>query len=354
MNTANNLVATAGSDGLSGFLSGMASWESEFDGTFANHAPMALTALAGIGGTQADLERFFAYYRSYKKLKPFQPQVAPLDAATWQAAKGDRSREADLRAFFRAEVARLGVDTALLVYLPELAPGVAASAFHALMRLAYALLRGNADDVAIALGYWAATFLAMPAATGVPPTTDDPAEVLVRTMALAPLHDLPLHELLWQNMRDAAAVPDFKPVVDWLAIDDRTLARMAATGLAIFAATQHFAALHIVTGLHWLRIIEPKCTRPTYYLLLRHFWQGIAGLVGELGFPELPSTETLEHWRRIATPDWFDLQRIAAKSLDEHDISLAFSAHEEMKVYGDPLYKVVAARRLGLIKEYRR
>jgi hypothetical protein len=354
MTNVTSLAATAGSGDIGVFLSDMSSWGSEFDGTFANHAPMALTALAGIGGTRAELERFFAYYKSYKKLKPFQLPVAPLDATTWQSVKGDRTREADLRAFFRREVVRLGVDAALLAYLPELAPGVAASAFHALMRLAYALLCDNADDVAIALGYWAATFLAMPPATGAPPTTEDPAQVLVRTMTIAPLHDLPLHELLWQNMRDAAAVPDFKPVVDWLAIDDRTLARMATTGLAIFAATQHFAALHIVTGLHWLRIIEPKCTRPTFYLLLRHFWQGIAGLVGELGFPELPSADMLDQWRRTATPDWFDLKRVAAKSLDEHDISLAFSAHEEMKVYGNPLYQVVAARRLGLIKEYRR
>jgi hypothetical protein len=332
----------------------MSAWGSEFDGTFANHAPMALTALAGIGGTRVELERFFTYYKASKKLKPFQPPVAPLDAATWRSAKGDRTREADLRAFFQGEVARLGVDAALLAYLPELASGVAASAFHALMRLAYALLRENADDVAIALGYWASTYLTMPPATGRAPITDDPAEVLARTMAIAPLHDLELHELLWQNMRDVAAVPDFEPVVDWLMIDDRTLARMAATGLVVFAATQHFAALHIVTGLHWLRIVEPKCTRTTFFLLLRHFWQGIAGLVGELGFPTLPSAATVDRWRRLAAPGWSELQRIAARSLDEHDISLAFSACEEMKVYGDPLYQVVVARRLGLIEEYRR
>lgn len=353
MTETGTLAASAGTGDIGAFLADMSAWGSEFDGTFANHAPMALTALAGIGGTTADLERFFAYYRSYKKLKAFQPHVAPLDAATWQSAKGDRTREADLRAFFRVEVARLGVADALRTYLPDLAPGVAASAFHALMRLAYALLRDNADDVAIALGYWAATFLTMPPATGAAPITDDPAEVLAKTMAIAPLHDLTLHDLLWQNMRDAAAVPDFKPVLDWLRIDNATLSRMAATGLAVFAATQHFAALHIVTGVHWLRVVEPTCDRTTFFLLLRHFWQGIAGLVGELGFPQLPSSETLQRWRGIETPDWPDLQRIAAKSLDEHDISLAFSAHEEMKAYGDPLYKVVVARRLGLIGEYR-
>ena len=34
---------------------------------------------------------------------------------------------------------------------------------------------------------------------------------------------------------------------------------------------------------------------------------------------------------------------------DEHDLSLCFSAGEEFKRYGDPLYKYAAAKRLNLI-----
>jgi len=154
-------------------------------------------------------------------------------------------------------------------------------------------------------------------------------------------------------MRDAAALPQFAPVVDWLDIDDATLPRMAATGLAVFAATQHFAALHIVTAAHWLRIVEPFADRASFYLLLRHFWQGIAGLVGELGFPRLPDAETLARWRRLPAPAWPVPQAAAAQSFDEHDISLAFSAFEEAKLYDDPLYRVALARRLCIVPEYR-
>lgn len=149
-------------------------------------------------------------------------------------------------------------------------------------------------EVGVALGYWAATYFELRPATGAPPLTNDPAEVLARTMAIVPLHDLKLHELLWRNMRDAAAVAEFAPVVDWLEIDDATRAKMAATGLAIFAATQHFAALHIVTGLHWLRIVEPHANRATFFALLRHFWRGVAGLVGNWGFPRC---RTRRRWR---------------------------------------------------------
>ena len=333
-------------------LAQMSAYGSENAGTFSNHAPMALTALAAIGGDAAQLRRFFAYYRDYKALKPFAAPQTALTRADWTEARGVRAREPDLRAFFTREVAAEGVASTLQTYLLALAPGVAASAFHGLMRLAYALLRESADDVAIALGYWAATYFELRPATGAPPSTDDPAQVLARAMTIAPLHALKLHELLWHNMRDAAAVAEFAPVVDWLHIDDATLGKMAATGLAVFAATQHFAALHIVTGVHWLRIVEPYADRATFYRLLRHFWQGIAGLVGELGFPALPDAATLQRWRSLPAPDWPALQAAAAESFDEHDISLAYSAQAEFQHYGDPLYRVALARRLAMIADF--
>ncbi|MBB4008360.1 questin oxidase family protein [Allorhizobium taibaishanense] len=334
-------------------LSEMPAWGSEFTRTFANHAPMVLCALAEIGGTPAQMRRFFDHYRAYKNLLPFGEPTSPLDATTWASALGERNREPDFRVFFSGEVARLGIDGTLRHYLPVLAPGVAASAFHALMRTAYGVLRRNETDIAIALGYWAATYLALPPASGAPPLTDDPAEVLLRVTQIPAMHELPLHDLLWQNIRDAVALPDFVPVVDWLAIGPQTMARMADVAIRLFAATQHFAALHVVTGLHWIRLIAPYCDADTKDMLLRVFWQAIAALIRELDFPELPSEEAVARWRERPAPDWPEIHAAAAASFDEHDISLAYSASEDMKIYGDPLYRVAAARRLGLIGDYR-
>lgn len=143
--------------------------------------------------------------------------------------------------FFTQEVARLGREGAVRAYIDRLAPGVGASAFHGLMRMAYALLRQDDTDVAVALGYWAATYLEMPAPQGGAPRTDDPLDMLSMVAAIKSLADIPIGELLWWNMDGHAKHPDFRPVVDWLAIDDTTLDKMAGASLAIFAATQHFA-----------------------------------------------------------------------------------------------------------------
>ncbi len=178
--------------------------------------------------------------------------------------------------------------------------------------------------------------------------------MLARTARIEALHRLTLHELLWQNIRDATAVEAFAPVVDWLEIGPDAMQRMAAVAIQVFAATQHFAALHVVTGLHWIRLVSPCCDAHAQAVMLRVFWQAIAALMPEMGFPTFPERREIERWRAVAAPDWPEIQSVAAASYDEHDISIAFSACEEMKIYGDPLYRVATARRLGLIGDYRR
>jgi hypothetical protein len=154
-------------------------------------------------------------------------------------------------------------------------------------------------------------------------------------------------DLLWHFMRAMAAKPEFTPVIDWLAIGPDTLKRVADASLALYAGTMDFCALHALTGTHWLRILWPVLPDPER--ALRQFWQAISSLYPKIGFPDLPSGETLERWRNAPAPDWPEIAAAAARSNDEHDLSLVFSAREEWKVYGDRLYQVVAARRVNLI-----
>jgi len=342
-----NEMSTPRASGIDRIMPEMAAYGSEFAKTYANHAPMVLVALSNLGGSEERLYEFFNFYRDFKQLLPFVQEDAPVDRSKREASIGQRDREADLRRFFEGEVSRLGVSEALALYLTRLAPGVGASALHALMRMAYGLMRMDHAEIAAALAYWTATYLKMPESTGVAPITDDPGEVLRRVAAIEPLHRLKIEELLWHNIRQSAAVPEFAPIVDWLAIGPDTPRRLAAASLALFAGTMDFCALHAVTGMHWMRIVMPYC--PTPQVLQRHFWQAIAGVMAEMRFPSLPSADQLTDWRQIKTPDWPEIMAAAVKSNDEHDLSLVFSASEEQKIYGDPLYTLVAARRVGLL-----
>jgi hypothetical protein len=320
----------------------------EFPYLLANHAPMVLIALDRLGASPARLDAWYETYRNTHGLAPVPDPVAPIGRETWQAALGDRSREADYRGFFAGEVARLGAVGAIGAYLPRLVQGVAASATHPLMRLAYGVIASDDDEVSVALAYWAACHLPLPGPTGAAPDTDDPAEVLAGVASIEGAHDYELEtDLLWHNIRAVAALPGFRPVVDRLAIGPDTPRRMAATSLALFVGTMDFAALHAVTGLHWVRVLSPHLqdSEPLY----RAFWQVIASLVPKIGFPSLPSPDAIESMRRRTAPSWSHIKAAAIRSDDEHDVSLTFSCLQEEQVWKDPLYRVAAARRLGLI-----
>jgi hypothetical protein len=135
-------------------------------------------------------------------------------------------------------------------------------------------------------------------------------------------------------------------VVDWLAIGETSLPDLAAASLALYAGTMDFCALHALTGCHWIRMLRP--VMPDQRLLMRYFWQAVASLYPKIGSPDLPSVAQLQAWRAAPVPGWPDIMRAAAASEDEHDLSLAFSALEEWRLTGDPLYRVVAARRVRL------
>lgn len=320
----------------------------EFPYLLANHAPMVLVALDRLGAKPARIEQWYETYRAAHGLPPVPPRVAPIDAADFEAALGDRAREADWRAFFAGEVARLGADGAIKLYLPPLVQGVAASATHPLMRLAYGLIAADDDEIAVALAYWATTWLPLPAPTGAAPVSDDPAEPLAFVAQIEGARSYQTEtDLLWHSIRAVAALPGFRPVVDRLAFSPDTPSRMARTVLALFVGTMDFAALHAVTGLHWVRIVGYRL--PEREPLYRAFWQVIAALVPKIGFPSLPSPDAIADMRRRPAPSWDEIKAAAIRSDDEHDVSLTFSAYEEEKVWGDKLYRVAAARRLGLI-----
>lgn len=325
-----------------------ATYSAEFPEFLANHLPMVLVALRRLGAGDARLAAFSRFYVTANGLVPPPPNRGRIDAGNWREHLGDRAYEGDYRAFFKGEVARLGAAATERLYLPALVPGIAASAIHALMRLAYAHLREDAVEIATALGYWAATWLPLRLAGQAEPVTGDPAALLLRLRPIARSWTLaPPTDLLWHWMREAAARPDFPPLVDWLAPAPDGLAAMARASLALMAGTMSFEALHAVTGIHWLRLTASAW--PDADLARRYFWQAIAAVYPKIGMPDLPGEAALDRLRSLPCPDWPVIKAAACRSDDEHDLSFTFSAFEEQTMYGDPLYRVLAARRLGLV-----
>lgn len=323
-------------------------WSAEFPFMLANHLPMILVAMERMGASDRRLEEFCEIYRVQNGLVPVPVTKETITRENWQDALGDREREGDYRTFFQAEVRRLGATPAARLYLPLLFDGFAASAMHAFMRMAYATWTDNDEETVVALAYWAATYLDLGTGRGEAGATGDPLDVLAYMYGPASFrHIVTECDLLWHNMRAVAAKPEFASVHDMLAIGPDTMDRFARLSLALFAATGDFSLLHALTGTHWLRMMAPRSPDPA--VPMRRFWQAIASLIPKIGFPAIPAAEQLEEWRQQKAPDWPEIFAEAVKHDDEHDLSLTFSASEEFKLYRDPLYNYVAAKRLGLI-----
>jgi hypothetical protein len=320
----------------------------EFPLLLANHLPMVLEAMGRLGASPERLDAYATHYNSVHAVPPAPPAVAVLDETSWRSAIGQRERETDLRDFFIDVVSRIGGLAAIRQYIPVLAPGVAASATHGLMRLAYAVLRRDENEIGIALGYWAATYLAFPPARPHAAPTGDPVALVMEMPAESSFRNVTVSStLLWKWIEHMGTLPAFQGLLGRLRPDDGLLSKVRQASLILYAGTMSFEALHAVTGSHWLRLVSPHLDAPGE--LVARWWEVVLSLYPKIGMPELPSAGTLEGWRKLAVPTDAEIAAVAVASDDEHDHSLVFSALEEFKLTGDPLYRVVAARRVGLI-----
>ena len=320
----------------------------EFGQDLANHLPMVLWAQHRLGGSEADAARFAEHYIRANQVQDPRPSPGPIDPADWTAHLGDRRFERAYRAFFAAEQSRLGQEALLARYWPMLVPGIAASALHGFMRLAYAFDAEAPEEAATSLAYVAATFLPLGQGTGAAPRTADPGGVLALMTEEPAFRRITCEStLLWRFMERMSQIPEFAPVHDWLEVGPDTLGRMARDSLRLYAATMDFSALHAVTGTHWLRLVLPHVGEKE--ALIQGFWQAIAALYPKIGFPApLDASAPAARATRPGAGGG-EIARAAGAPHDEHDLSLVYSARMEQAVYPDRLYQVVAARRVGLI-----
>jgi hypothetical protein len=289
---------------------------------FSDHLPMALVALHGLGADDARLGAFSDRYA--RSLVPARPEVV--------AARADYTAELDAR----------GADAVLREHLPRFVPGIGSAAFHGVIRLAYSVEAGHAGQVAAALASFD-EFDEPLTATPPPETGDDPFALLeaLRTHpALAGRH-FGTGSISGQMAR-VAATPEFAATAG-LAVQQGSLARVAAAARALHACTGDFTALHAVTGTHAVRLVLPRLDADMQSLAVRFLFQAVAAAYLTIATPEIVPVDT------AGAPSWDDIVAAALASDDEHVVKLAYSAREEAAVWGDDAtYRWCAALEAGL------
>src|SRR5947207_26715 len=142
-------------------LAGSQRFATTYGSGFFNHLPMALLALERLGGDDARLRQFAAYYE--KRLRP-KSVGEPLPNSDWREAFGQRRYETALAAQFENDLRDRGAAAFLGEVVPHLTGGIASEAFHGAIRTAYAVDSGDDADVAGALAAWVTGFSELPGA----------------------------------------------------------------------------------------------------------------------------------------------------------------------------------------------
>lgn len=138
----------------------------EFDGWLSNHGPMAADALIRLGCAE-DVDNWVGDYA--RRLHEAPSSRWPIDPEQWREVIGDSSRLGDWCQLFNRELDEQPWPMVLATWWPRLIDGAVASATHGLIRTGHAVraLRDlpsqpRIDELARALGYWAARHQSLP------------------------------------------------------------------------------------------------------------------------------------------------------------------------------------------------
>jgi hypothetical protein len=295
----------------------------------ANHLPMALIALDRLGADGATMQAFAEGYSKKLRLLVDEPGVAdPRDCL------GTGQHFPQLVRHFRQRVDADGLDAVMREWVPLLVPGLAASAFHAMIRLAYAIDAGDEAEAVHALAYWVVDYVPMPLSMNA--TDAAPAGIAARLAAAVEGHVFG-PGIIIDRMLEIAR----HPAVAAAATQPRqiSLRDAAQFALAAYSEREDFTLLHTVTGCHAFRLLLPWAGDEER--ALRYLWQAV-----------LMAYLAVEQRSASAAPPIPQLSEaeIAARardSRDDHVIKLCYSALCEYRTWGDERYLRAARRKVG-------
>jgi hypothetical protein len=322
-----------------------------YQGGLSNHCSMTLIALERMGATP---ERVQSYALTYlKNMEPAPPPGDAIIAENWRERLGEENAYGDYLGFFRREIGRLNARAALRAYLPALASGLGAAAFHPVIRTAYGVIADDSEEIAVGLAYWASRYLALPERSDMPAElpfapSDDPLLILKKTRSWPGLAFEPdADALIDQEMLKAADTTLFPLIAASLEVDDLTLDRLRQAAALLFLGANDFNSLHAVTGLHAARVLSDFTTDRRAFA--REVWRALLALYLSLDRPEVPSPAAAAELTAEDLPDWNAILPVAVADDDEHVIKLVFSCLAESRAGGGRLYRYLAARKAGLL-----
>lgn len=284
----------------------------------SNHLPMGLIALDKMGAGEYKLQEFYDEYK--QKLKKYN-QDNIIELVDIKDTLGEKDIFPSLVKFFKKEIDQKGVTGVISKYINILLPGVAASAFHALIRLSYAILADSSDEVAISLAYWCSEYQPIG-------ELSDKSDVLIPDIIINAKEKYKNYTFNKGNITERIVSVVNMSEYKQLDLEPGNINMEEISGIALTAylSNPNIALLHGVTSCQALRLLLPYFSDEE--MALRYYWQALLGLFlsNDLGIDKMKEkTEKIN----------LSIPKIDINSFyDVHSIKLFFSCIMEYKYYG--------------------
>jgi hypothetical protein len=344
-------TTTRGAEAREEALGLLAKTGPEYAGRLSNHGPMAAEALVVLGRPDAVVPWVEIYRR---RLYEHPSGGHPIDAKAWREALGQGDRVGDWIVFFDRQVEERPWKDVLAEWVPRLAPGVIAAAFHGVIRTAHAARslaaresRARRLELAEGLGYWAATYEVLP---------ESPAAAGKRTplAAMPEVVSLPAdRQIHTGNITDRLApLERFAPfagvanMVDVQGDASAFLSSLTETFATVYVENvppgSVITYIHAVTGPSAIRLLLPHLDGNARAALLRYGWQGAAALYAASGGKwSSPAPAP------VPKGDREDLVDRALATGDEHAIKFTEACLREYALNPKPVYLAAARAAVG-------
>lgn len=340
-------------DALDSALERLSAFGPDLCNGMTSHAPMVAEALASLGRGDA-IDPWLDRYAPL--LLPRRRSAAPIERAQWRAALGVEARVDDWSAWFAAALREEPWRDVVARWSERLAAGISAAATHGVIRVAHAtraLARRDTplrrDELAQALGLWAASYQPLPTAAG------GAVEATDAFTAIARIERVPESRRRFRGTITGALLAldehaPFAPVID--AFDTTgpdPIADLSGAFARVFLTNANDALgaivfTHGVTSAAALRALVPLLSPTAERHVLRHAWQAGAALYATFGVAA-PYAGEVE-----APPDGPDaLVARAVAHGEEHAIKGVEACLAEYARTASPVYLAAAERALAML-----
>jgi len=320
----------------------------EYHGRLANHGPMAAQALVALDRP----ESVVTWVEKYKRaLQPHPPGTRAIDAKSWREALGENDRVGDWIVFFRRELADRPWKEVVSDWTARLSPGVVAAAFHGAIRTAHAVRSleetetpARRRELAEGLGYWAATYNALPDEPARPANGGRLPSAAIAQVPILPAERRVSNGNITDRLEPLDRFPPFARVAD--AVDasgdpGAFLSDLTETFASVYLASvppgSVITFLHGVTGPAAVRTLASYVPAVERTRLLRYTWQACASFLASSGGRTAPPASS----ERLLSRD--ELADRALATGDEHAIKFTDACFREARLNPNPAYARAAA-----------